>query len=157
MRIIMKNLPNSENITTTKSNSLIDKLFLSIMKLLQTSIELREALTNRSAEQIWQTLAKQEEQAALLEEYSNLWNQLQEVKSFMNNADDKILREKIQQNLQKLRSMQRSNALLAQSFLSAVRKALSSGNRNKRHSSQIYNRRGRKSRRASSNIINRQG
>ena len=142
---------------TTPNPPLVQKLNNCILELLQSGIELREAICKRSTNDIWEVLARQEEQASLLEEYCQLWEQLQSCHPEGANPELDTIKKKIKKSLIQLQAMQKSNAALAHSFLSAIRNALNSAGKKNIRKSLTYNRLGRRGRKISSVIINSKG
>lgn len=102
-----------------------DKLKQAVEQLLASAYELRSSLIDRDLDSIWSNLARQEEEAGKLEEYSQLWGDLNED----NIADDehRSLHGSISRKLGCLRAVQRSNFVLARSLLTAVDKAMAEG------------------------------
>ena len=145
------------HLQNNNGSSLTGKLHHCIMQMVKNSIDLREALTQRSSDMIWEILARQEEQASLLDEYSQLFNQLDECRQGVVGDEEQKLRDKMKFDLNRLKSIQKSNSILAHSFLSAVRKAMNAGGRRNKRASLTYNRRGYKGRKSSSVIVNRTG
>ncbi len=115
---------NTTGIKPPKNPSGLEtKLLSTVERLTLLSLELRKALVQQNSNAIWDVMAKQEEQALLLDEYGRLWNE-------MNGSDENLdketasMRKFIRRHLVKLRAVQSTNASLAQSFLSAIRKAM---------------------------------
>ena len=111
--------PDSEN----QPEALVKKLTECVSGLADLAIELREALVHRKPDRIWDILARQEEQAVLLEQYCRLWKDLTAGESTDKAGSDPLARQ-IRSQLERLRALQQSNAILAHSFLSGVRKSL---------------------------------
>lgn len=133
--------------------TLEEKLEVCIRGLLDSAKRLREALVARDPEAIWEALGEQEEQAGLLNEYGTLWQQLGGTTS----ATDEE-RRRLRLEIKRLQALQRANSMLAQSFLSAVRKAIGSvAGQAANTGAGTYSKFGRKRAAMSSGLIQRLG
>lgn len=130
------------------------KIHRRVVKLLDLARSLRNAIVERAPDKVWDVLAQQEEHAALLEEYSRLW---EEMTPPSDNPEKKQLKEKIRRDLRVLKTLQKSNTVLAQSFLSAIRKALGRVTDRGTSEKRLYDRRGRPGLNARSVLIKRIG
>lgn len=133
------------------------RILTCIQKLIDLSKALREAITQRSADKVWDILSLQEEQAMMLEQYSKVWHDMQQCTA-SEDPEKEQLRKQIRTDIQKVKAMQQSNSMLAQSFLSAIRKAidsLSAGSGQKK--TKVYNQRGRVGSKGPSRIIRQLG
>ena len=99
-----------------------------IESLLTSARRLRAALATRDVEAIWEALAEQEEQAGLLTEYGSLWQEMRAEpgQSAWGHGDTEHRHMHVE--MKRLQALQRANSMLAQSFLSAIRKAIDSAN-----------------------------
>lgn len=137
--------------------SLHEKLMECIIDLMKLSNSLREALVRRDTERIWDILAEQEEQAVMLDEYSRLWHDMTDSDTGVVSEETTAIRKTLRHQLNHLRAVQQSNAMLAQGFLSAIRKALSSLGKEAGPRPNVYNKKGRMGGKRSSVIVRRLG
>jgi len=134
-------------------SSIEEKLACCVRSLLDSAKQLREALVARNPEAIWEALGEQEEQAGLLNEYGALWQQLGAAAPV---ADEE--RRRLQLEIKRLQALQRANSMLAQSFLSAVRKAIGSVASQATHpAAGTYSKLGRKCAAVNSGLVQRLG
>ena len=133
-----------------------EKLKQAVEGLLSSAYQLRESLVARDLDSIWANLAQQEKQAGQLEEYSQLWGELKDVAP-AENAEDCDLRNKIRDDLGRVRAVQRSNFILARSLLSAVEKAMTEGTESNVGRANAYNTRGKKKRKGERFFVRQQG
>lgn len=132
------------------------KLTACVGALLTSANRLKEALVARNVEAIWDALGEQEEQAGLLNEYSALWQQLMAVAGTPTALD--VERRRLRLEIKRLQALQRANSMLAQSFLSAVRKAIDSVTDQAANvSAGTYSKLGRKRTAATSGLVQRLG
>jgi hypothetical protein len=103
-------------------DSLAGRLLETVRELTALSESLRTALVHRRVDEIWNLLAAKEEQVAKLEEYGRLWHEM----DLAANPEHQAARARIRRQLALLQLHERSNGALAHSFLSSVRRALSS-------------------------------
>ena len=147
---------NLNDMTGDEGISLEGKLRQCVDRLVSCATCLRAALMNRSADEIWDLLAMQEEHYSLLDEYAALWHELHPPPENGSEDTDPV-RVKIRDDLQKLRALQQSNARMAQALLSAVRKGMSEVSAGASPIRKVYNRRGRMGAKASSVLVRRFG
>jgi len=133
------------------------KLKESVEGLLSSAYQLRDALVARDIDAIWGNLAQQEEQASMLEEYSELWGELYGSTSDDTAEGSNELRDKIRHELSQIRVVQRSNFILARSLLSAVDKAMMEGTERRVPRSNAYDTRGRKQQKGESFFVRQRG
>lgn len=136
----------SEQRHTEGPTQVQDKLKQAVEGLLSSAYQLRESLIARDLDSIWANLAQQEKEAGQLEEYSQLWGELKDVAT-TDDSESNDLRNKIRDDLGRVRAVQRSNFILARSLLSAVEKAMTEGTESKVPRANAYNTRGKKQRR----------
>jgi hypothetical protein len=134
------------------------KLIACIGALLESAGHLRKALVGRDVEAIWEALGEQEEQAGLLNEYSALWHEMREATGGDARGPGDTERRRIRIEMKRLQALQRANSMLAQSFLSAIRKAIDSVNAAAPGSARgAYSRHGRRRSGTSSRLLRRIG
>ena len=140
----------------SRPDSLVEKLTGCVVSLTDLAIELREALVQRKPEQIWKLLALQEEQAILLDQYIRLWKDLHPSRTDpkRNKTPDE---QRISSQLIRLRALQQSNAVLAHSFLSGIRKSLSGLGKDLTSTPSSYSARGRTENRQRSRLLHVRG
>jgi len=139
-----------------QSDSLVEKLTGCAVCLTDLALELREALVHRKPDQIWKLLSQQEEQAVLLDQYLRLWKDLNPSCTDKKSGKNPI-EQRIRSLLIRLRALQQSNAILAHSFLSGVRKSLAGLGKDQTSTSSSYSARGRTEPRQRSRLIHFQG
>ena len=142
--------------TQNQSDSLVEKLTGCIICLTDLSMELREALVHRRPAQVWKLLTRQEEQAVLLDQYTRLWKDLHPGSPDRKPSHHPVER-RIRSLLMRLRALQQSNAILAHSFLSGVRKSLAGLGKDQTKPSSSYSSQGRTEPRQRSRLIHFQG
>ena len=142
--------------TQNQSDSLVEKLTGCAVCLTDLAIELREALVHRNSEQIWKLLTLQEEQAVLLDQYTRLWKELHPPRTDQKSGKTPT-EQRIRSLLIRLRALQQSNAILAHSFLSGVRKSLAGLGKNQTGTPSSYSAHGRTEPRHRSRLIHFQG
>jgi hypothetical protein len=132
-----------------------EKLMACIRSLLESANRLKTALVARNVEAIWDALAEQEEQAGLLNEYTALWRQLADLANPKTALD--LERRRLHLEIRRLQALQRANSMLAQSFLSAVRKAVSTVTDQAANKGGTYSKLGRRRVGANSGLVKRYG
>ncbi len=135
-----------------ESPGLCTKIRDSIVSLTDSATELQQAIIRRDVGMIWETLAVQQELSSDLEGYMNLWQQLYAGNDGQFSEERQELREK----MERLRSVEQTNASLSQSYLGAIRKALGEAGARYAKKKNVYNRFGRTGDRYSL-LINRLG
>lgn len=110
----------------TDDGSVEQKLTGCIRALLAAAGRLKSALVARDADAIWEALGEQEEQAGLLNAYSTLWQEMTDGADPSAPSRLDAERRRLRIEIKRLQALQRANSMLAQSFLSAVRKAIGS-------------------------------
>ena len=138
--------------------SVEEKLACCLRALLDSAQRLKTALVERNVNGIWDALGEQEEQAALLNEYSSLWQEMNQDRTDGSQAEDgSDPYRRMRVEMKRLQALQRANSMLAQSFLSAMRKAMDSVTQSDATSSAgIYSKLGRQ-RGRSSRLLHRYG
>lgn len=133
-------------------SSIEEKLATCVRALLESAKRLREALAARNPDGIWEALGEQEEQASLLNEYGTLWQELGETIPV---ADDE--RRRLRLEIKRLQALQRANSMLAQSFLSAVRKAIGGVSEQTSNPAGTYSKAGRRRGAVNAGLVQRLG
>lgn len=136
----------------SSEQSIQQKLNQTIDLLMDSSLQLRQAITARKTEEIWDILANQEEQAINFNQFFQLWQEMSQPELLTDT--ERHERQTIRQKLIRLKAIQQANAALTHSYLSAVRKAIGSvSNRENRKKTNTYNAMGRMGRRNKSMLI----
>lgn len=136
----------------SSEQSIQQKLNQTIDLLMDSSLQLRQAITARKTEEIWDILANQEEQAINFNQFFQLWQEMSQPELLTDT--ERHERQTIRQKLIRLKAIQQANAALTHSYLSAVRKAIDSvSNRENRKKTNTYNAMGRMGRRNKSMLI----
>jgi hypothetical protein len=118
--------PRKEDAGTETGETVEGKLMGCVAALMESAAKLRTALVRRDVETIWQALAEQEDKAGMLSEYATLWNEMNPAEGTDQTNPHGTERRHIRIQIKRLQALQRANSMLAQSFLSAVRKAVGS-------------------------------
>lgn len=134
------------------------KMIACVKSLHESAQNLKTALVARDSDAIWDALGEQEEQAALLNEYSTLWQQMTADADSDTTIELAEKRRRIRLDMKRLQALQRANSMLAQSFLSAVRKAIRSVSEPAAKSASVtYSKSGRQRPHAASRLVRRFG
>jgi len=146
----------ADHTNPTHDGTVEQKLTGCVQALLGSADRLKSALVARNAGAIWDALGEQEEQAGLLNEYSALWQQLVTAGGTPTAHD--LERRRLRLEIRRLQALQRANSMLAQSFLSAVRKTIDSvTSQATKTSGNTYSKRGRRRSGTSSGLVQRLG
>ncbi|OGV66162.1 MAG: hypothetical protein A3K19_19560 [Lentisphaerae bacterium RIFOXYB12_FULL_65_16] len=137
--------------------SLPEKLRNCTEALLDSATRLREALIHHRTTDIWELLARQEEQMSLLEQYRRTWVDTRPSSAALESTETTALRQRIRESLQRVRDVHRSNFALAKGLLSAVRRAMASVDGGMGTTGSVYTDQGRPRCRNTSVIVNRIG
>ena len=135
---------------------LCEKLSESVEAMLESAIQLREALINRESEQIWEILADQEEKSEYLEKYTELWHQTFGDMDFPEDHEIHDQRADIRNRLSRLQIIERVNASLARNYLGTIQKAIDDGMGDAKKGNK-YNHHGRKGQAYKSFFVRQKG
>jgi regulator of replication initiation timing len=145
-----------EKTKTRESGDTVEqKLMDCVRSLLESAGRLKSALVGRNVEAIWDALAEQEEQAGLLNEYTALWKEMSALVTPETALD--LERRRLQLEIRRLQALQRANSMLAQSFLSAVRKAVNTVTDRASNGGGTYSNLGRRRAGGNSGLVKRYG
>lgn len=134
------------------------KLIGCVRTLLDSGERLKRALVSRDVDEIWSALGEQEEHASMLNEYAALWQELAETTNAAREETIAAKRRTIRLEMKRLQALQRANSMLAQSFLSAVRKAIQSVETSATKSPvNTYSKQGRQRGQSASRLVRRFG
>ena len=126
-----------------------------VMGLIESAAKLKNALICKDREGVWGCLSEHQDRINRLERLAELWRDIAD--AVPQEGAFLEARNELRGNVDKLRSMERVNARLANSFLGAIGKFFSNIGMGVAKEDALYNRRGRVSARSPAMLLNRVG
>lgn len=133
-----------------------EQLRLSISALTDSSRRLQEAIIHRDTDTVWAILSEQQGQMETFDKYNSLWKQLV-IDAGLDSPQLRQIKHELNNEMQRLRITNNSNASLVRSFLSAIDRAFRRVATDIGGKIKTYGKKGKMNYRQTSLLVNRVG
>ena len=135
------------------SGAICEKLWTAASSLLESSLELEEALIHRKTDRIWEILSEKEEKSAALNQASQLWYQVYGEKLDELPEELQKSRGEIKEKLQRFQIADKVNYSLTRNYLAVIERSMVKAGAGLAGKKKVYNKGGRLGVKSSSMIF----
>jgi hypothetical protein len=126
-----------------KTGAICEKLWVAATDLLDSSLELEDALINRRVDEIWEILSEQEKKSSSLNQAAQLWNQVYGENLESLSPELQAARSDIREKLQRFQIAERVNYSLTRNYLAVIEKSMLKAGAGFAGKKTVYNKGGR--------------
>ena len=136
-----------------KSGAICEKLWSAASSLLESAVQLEDALINRRTDEIWEILSDKEQKSANLNQAAQLWHQVYGENLENLSTDLQTSRTEVRSKLQRFQIAEKVNYSLTRNYLAAIERSMVKAGSGIAGKKKVYNKGGRLGIKSSSMIF----